>query len=218
MSDWNIFRSVLAFHNSVQTQIGSHEEVYDWKWAEIQRLGVAGFVTETGSCCLDLADEIGKWGYSWQHWAYKLYGAWTGDSHGHFSLGDDNDYDCPSLESCLNVSPDLLQYARVYPSAVAGTGKYFTFNVETSEALLVYQPDPSIDQPTELRVPVSWRYQAGAQVDVVPSGLAEWRFATVEDGLAEEVANSTLFISLTDSWSGEELSVTVTPQPASNLQ
>ena len=27
---------------------------------EIQRLGIAGFVTETGDCCLDLADEISK--------------------------------------------------------------------------------------------------------------------------------------------------------------
>ena len=163
-------RSVLAFHNSVQTEIGTHEEVYDWKWAEIQRLGLAGFVTETGTCCLDLADEIGKWGYSWVHWAYKLYGAWTGDSHGHFSLGDDNNYDCPDLESCLNVD-SLLPYARVYPSAIAGTGKYFTFNVDTSEALLVYQPDPTILLPTELRVPVQWRYQSGAQIDVIPAGV-----------------------------------------------
>ena len=169
-------------------------------------------MTETGSCCLDLADEISKWGYSWQHWAYKLYGAWTWDSHGHFSLEDDNDYDCPTLESCLNVD-SLLPYARVYPSAVAGTGKYFHFNTETSEALLVYQPDPTILQPTELRLPVKWRYQAGAQLDIVPSGLAEWRFASLEDGLGEEEAASTVFISLTEAWSGEELSVTVIPLP-----
>ena len=30
------------------------------RWGEIQRLGIAGFVTETGDCCLDLADEISK--------------------------------------------------------------------------------------------------------------------------------------------------------------
>ena len=204
------FRSVLAFHNSVQTQIGSHEQVYDWKWQEIQRLGLAGFVTETGGCCLDLADEITKWGYSWVHWAYKLYGAWTGDSHGHFSLVDDNNYDCPSLESCLNVD-SLWQYARVFPSAIAGTGKYFTFSVDTSEALLVFQPDPDIELPTELRVPVRWRYQAGVQIDIVPPGLAHWRFGSVSDGLSEEEANSTVLITLSEAWSGEELSVTVVP-------
>ena len=34
------------------------------RWGEIKRLGIAGFVTETGDCCLDLADEISKyWGY-----------------------------------------------------------------------------------------------------------------------------------------------------------
>ena len=31
------------------------------RWGEIQRLGIAGFVTETGDCCLDLADEISKY-------------------------------------------------------------------------------------------------------------------------------------------------------------
>ena len=70
-----------------------------------------------------------------------------------------------------------MQYARVFPAAIAGTGKYFTFNGETSEALLVYQPDPSIEGPTELRVPVSWRYEAGPQIDISPAGLADWSFA-----------------------------------------
>ena len=105
------YRSILAFHNSVQEQIASHEEVYDFKWKEIQRLGLAGFVTETGTCCLDLADEISKWGYSWHHWAYKLYGAWTWDSHGLWELEDDNNYDCPDVDACLNRDTAKI-YAR----------------------------------------------------------------------------------------------------------
>ena len=78
---------------------------------------------------------MAKWGYSWHHWAYKLYGAWTWDSHGLFSLGDDNNYSCPTLESCLNTDT-VRTYARTYPAAVAGTADYFHFDPDTSEAVL----------------------------------------------------------------------------------
>ena len=66
---------------------------------------------------------------------------------------------------------NLFSFYRVYPAAVAGTGKYFNFNSETDEAVLVYQPDPSIEQPTVLRVPVQWRYQEGGPTVVIsPAG------------------------------------------------
>ena len=121
------------------------------RWGEIKRLGIAGFVTETGDCCLDLADEISKywgyidlasigkifsslysdsiltrfqfcrWGFSWHHWAYKLYGDWTWDSHGLWNLGDDDNYDCPTVESCLNWER-AKYFARVYPEALNGQG------------------------------------------------------------------------------------------------
>ena len=201
-------RSILSFHNSVQEQVTSHSELYDFKWKEIQRLGIAGFVTETGDCCLDLADEVTKWGYSWHHWAYKLYGAWTWDSHGLFELGDDNNYDCPELTSCLNEDRARV-FARTYPSAVAGTANYFHFDKETSEALLVFQPEPSIQEPTVIRVPVTWRYEAGVRVDVAPSGLASWSFMTASEGLSEEEAASSLEIRLEEAWAGEELSVVI---------
>ena len=83
------------------------------------------------------SDEVAKWGYSWHHWAYKLYGAWTWDSHGLFSLGDDNNYSCPTLESCLNTD-SVRTYARTYPAAVAGTADYFHFDPDTSEAVLCH--------------------------------------------------------------------------------
>ena len=83
------------------------------------------------------SDEVAKWGYSWHHWAYKLYGAWTWDSHGLFSLGDDYNYSCPMLESCLDTERASL-FARTYPAAVAGTTDYFSFDPETSEAVLCY--------------------------------------------------------------------------------
>jgi len=198
-------RSVLAFHNSVQEQVTSHEDYYDLRWGEIQRLGIAGFVTESGDCCLDLADEMTKWGYSWHHWAYKLYGAWTWDSHGLWNLENDDSYDCPTVESCLNKDR-VRVFARTYAEAIAGAGKYFHFNSETSEALLVYQPDPAITEPTLLRVPVTWRYAAGVEVDISPVGVTNWSF-----GCCDEHANTTLEIRLNDEWNGEEISVVVVP-------
>merc|ERR1719481_223307 len=202
-------RSVLAFHNSVQSQVTSHEDYYDLRWGEIQRLGIAGFVTETGDCCLDLADEMTKWGYSWHHWAYKLYGAWTWDSHGLWNLQDDNNYDCPELSSCLNVDT-VKTYARTYPAAVAGTGEYFYFNSETDEALLVYQPDPNIEEPTVIRVPVNWRYQERQlTVNISPEGVAQYEFMTASEEMSAEEAESTLLIHLDPSWNGEKLSVVI---------
>ena len=137
------------------------------RWGEIKRLGIAGFVTETGDCCLDLADEISKywgyidlasigkifsslysdsiltrfqfcrWGFSWHHWAYKLYGDWTWDSHGLWNLGDDDNYDCPTVESCLNWER-AKYFARVFPEALNGQGESLDFydfsGKETSSA------------------------------------------------------------------------------------
>ena len=38
------------------------------------------------------------------------------------------------------------------------------------------------------------------------------RFATLEDGLEAEVANSTMYISLSNEWQGEEITVTIIPK------
>merc|ERR1712066_712606 len=114
-----------------------------------------------------------------------------------------------TITSCLRMDRATI-YARTYPAAIAGTGKYFRFDEETSEALLVFQPDSDIKQPTELRVATQWRYPNGVQIDIIPPGLASWTFASVEDGLPVEVANSTVLVSLTEAWAGEELTVTVT--------
>merc|ERR1719300_895457 len=202
-------RSILAFHNSVQTQIASHEEVYDFKWQEIQRLGIAGFVTETGDCCLDLADEISKWGFSWHHWAYKLYGAWTWDSHGLWNLGDDNNYDCPTVETCLNWERAKF-FARVYPEALNGQGHYFNFDDATSEAVLVFQPSGS-PEPSLVKVPVAFRYPDGFQVSIAPEGVAEWNLLCEDPATCSIQEGSTLSLRTLDNWSGEELTVVISP-------
>ena len=92
-------RSILAFHNSIATEIASQEELHQFKWKEIQRLGVAGtawlvnsmkprpiilvvgLVTETGEYdgCLEIHDQFN---FGWISWAFKLYGDWTSDSPG----------------------------------------------------------------------------------------------------------------------------------------
>ena len=106
---------------------------------------------------------------------------------------------------------EVLIYARTYPAAVSGTIKYFNFNFTSSEAVLVYQPSQNIQQPTELRVPVQWRYKEGVDVVISPSGLASWNFKEPGDGLSEEEARSTMEIHLDQSWLGEELAVVITP-------
>ena len=79
------------------------------------------------------------------------------------------------------------------------------------EAILIYQPDRSIEQPTELRVPVQWRYKTGLDVVISPNGLASWNFKEPGDGVSQEEADSTMEIHLDPSWQGEELSVVITP-------
>ena len=78
------------------------------------------------------------------------------------------------------------------------------------EAVLVYQPNPLIESPTEIRVPVKWRYQEGVNINITPEGVTRWNFLTSADGLSQEEANSTLTVWLEDSWNGEEISVVIT--------
>ena len=79
------------------------------------------------------------------------------------------------------------------------------------EAILIYQPDRNIEQPTELRVPVQWRYRTGLDVVISPRGVASWTFREPGDGLSQEEAESTMEIRLEEAWDGEELSVVITP-------
>ena len=106
---------------------------------------------------------------------------------------------------------EVLIYARTYPSSIAGTRSYFHFNFTNSEAILVYQPDQNIEQPTELRVPVQWRYKTGLDVVISPTGLASWNFKEPGDGVSQEEADSTMEIHLNQSWNGQELSVVIMP-------
>lgn len=59
----------------------NNSRYYPMRMGEIKRLGCAGWVTETGSGDLDIADE---YALSWMHWDYKLFGNKTWDSSGLF--------------------------------------------------------------------------------------------------------------------------------------
>jgi endoglycosylceramidase len=89
-------KSVLSFHNSVIPDHFGEPSYYEKRIKEIERLGIAGAVTETnnGDVKLDLSDE---YGLSWMHWAYKVYSGWTWDNCGLFAC------DCTStnINDCV---------------------------------------------------------------------------------------------------------------------
>jgi len=181
-------------------------EYYDFRLNEIKRLGIAGFVTETnnnGHDVFPLLDDIKKYGFSWHHWAYKRYGCITGDNAGFFHI--DGCTKCEGgMAECLNVDA-VLEYSRVYPEAIAGVGNYFHYDVDTKEAVLVYQPNPEIAAATTMRVPVAWHYTNGFDVAISPEGVA-----TRSRGCCDLWSNSTVAVQLTDVWSGQEISIVVT--------
>ena len=59
---------------------------------------------------------------------------------------------------------------------------------------MLCRPDPSITAPTQLKVPVTWRYQTGLGVSISPAGLAQWNMATTGPAAAQ---NTTLEITIT---------------------
>merc|ERR1712038_104104 len=198
-------RSVLSFHNCVKTDVTSDEDYYNFRLNEIKRLGIAGFVTETnnnGHDVFPLLDRIAEFGYSWHHWAYKRYGCITGDNAGFFHI--DGCTKCEGgMDECLNTEA-VLEYSRTFPAAIAGRGDYFHYDIDTKEAVLVFTPDPTVELPTVLKVPVAWHYKDGFTVQVAPEGVAGW-----SQGCCDLAANSTVEIFLTDSWSGEQITATL---------
>jgi len=149
-----------------------------------------------------LLDRIDEFGYSWHHWAYKRYGCITGDNAGFFHI--DGCTKCEGgMDECLNTEA-VLEYSRTFPAAIAGRGNYFHYDIETKEAVLVFTPDPNVELPTVLKVPVAWHYTNGFTIQVAPEGAAEW-----VQGCCDLAANSTVEIYLTDSWAGEQVTATL---------
>ena len=83
---------------------------------------------------------------------------------------------------------------------------FLIYSPETYDATLVYQPDEiTRSQDTVIRVPATWLYpSSGYSVSLSPVGVAVW-----EVGCCDIRANSSIVISLTEEWSGEEIAVAI---------
>ena len=128
----------------------------------MQRLGVAGAVTETnteqGHINFDLADQ---YGLSWMHWGYKKFSNWTWDDVGLFdrTCTSSNPYDCA-------VTSIVKNYARTYPRAVAGETIHFNYNDTTGDAMLKFTPNFDCELPTEIFLSETWVYKYGFEVKI----------------------------------------------------
>lgn len=63
-------KSVLAWHCSVLPDWTPDPKYFGWKQSEMKRIGVGGWITETGSATTDLEDMTQL---SWMHWDYKWF-------------------------------------------------------------------------------------------------------------------------------------------------
>ena len=182
----------------------ANPEIYDMRLREIKRLGIAGFVTETNLDLdkIELMDNLAKWGYSWHHWAYKRYGAWTGDNPGLFFY-DENGPCQGSMDQCLDTDK-VRAYARVYPQAIAGQVRYFHFDPVTRRAIFIYYPDAMVAASTVLAVP-GWNYETGFEVSITPAKVV-WR-----QNCCSLAANATISLEVLQDYNGEEITVIITP-------
>jgi len=163
-------KSVLAWHNSVESSITPDPVYYQLRQIEIQRLGCGAWVTETGSSQLDLSDEFG---FSWMHWGYKWFSNVTWDNPGLFRTEGPYDPCLGTMDQCLDTEI-VKTYARIYPQAVAGQLIEFVFDSVSNRAQLRYSIRPGCQKPTEIFIPLKWRFQNGFNAILSPDGLASW--------------------------------------------
>ena len=163
-------RSVLAFHNSIAEDLDPEKNYYPYKAEEMQRLGCAAWVTETGTPQLDIADQFG---FSWMHWDYKWYANVTWDNPGtspksflapflqtpFLGIWKTNGSYLPctgGVDDCLDVAA-ATGYSRVYPQAIAGRQSTYSFDSTANVFRLTYTIEPSCTLPTEIAVPTRFR-------------------------------------------------------------
>ncbi|HLI75289.1 MAG TPA: cellulase family glycosylhydrolase [Acidimicrobiales bacterium] len=85
----------------------------------------------------------------WTAWAWKYYGDPTGSSD-EAIVGPDG-----------QLQPGARALAQTYPQAVAGRPTSVVFDDETSAFAMTYVPDPRVQAPTVVFVPVAERYPDG---------------------------------------------------------
>jgi endoglycosylceramidase len=160
-------KSSLAWHCDVLSSVTPEDTYFSWKFDEMRRLSVGGFVTEvvgdSGRC-----DILDKYKISWMQFSYKIFADLTWDNSGLFYRPCS---DPSSMDACLNVA-EVKTWARTYAKAVAGHTNYFRYNSTTRVAELNYISKPGCKLPTVLFVSEKWIYTSGFTVQVTPDTVA----------------------------------------------
>lgn len=110
------------------------------------------------------------------------------------------------MESCLDKD-QVRSYARTYAKAVAGLTNLFSFNQTTLTAVLKYEIDPSISEPTIIFASQTWNYVNGFEVTIEPLGKAIFTLQDKDHILITHVAPVTK----------STITVTITPTKAVNF-
>jgi endoglycosylceramidase len=165
-------KSSLAWHCDCLTSVTPEDTYFSWKFDEMKRLSVGGFVTEvvgdSGRC-----DILDKYKISWMQFSYKIFSDLTWDNSGLFYRPCD---DPTSMSTCLNI-PEVKTWARTYAKAVAGVTEYFWFNSTTRNAELKYTSNPNCELPTVIFVSEDWIYPDGFSVSVNSSKEVSWEYS-----------------------------------------
>eukprot|EP00929_Paragymnodinium_shiwhaense_P002041 TRINITY_DN102235_c0_g1_i1.p1 TRINITY_DN102235_c0_g1~~TRINITY_DN102235_c0_g1_i1.p1 ORF type:complete len:484 (+),score=51.71 TRINITY_DN102235_c0_g1_i1:76-1527(+) len=148
-------------------------KVFETVRADVQKLRVAGFMTEFGECnpstptgwiecdtVLSLADRSLQ---SWTNWDL----GW---------LHLQRNWDAPE--------PWLKAYSRTYARATAGTPLHMQFDAKNGDFSFCYQPDLSISQPTEIYANRKLHYPEGFYVQA----SEHLRAVIAEDGILHVTA------------------------------
>jgi endoglycosylceramidase len=164
-------KSALAWHCDCLTSVTPEEVYFSWKYDEMQRLQVGGFVTEvvgdSGRC-----DILDKFKISWMQFSYKIFSDLTWDNSGLFYRPCEDPSD---MSKCLNIQ-EVKVWARTYAKAVAGRTTSFVFNSTTRESELNFVSDPDCEMPTVLFASEKWIYTSGFEVKVSPAESVTWEY------------------------------------------
>jgi len=102
---------------------------------------------------------------SWSYWQFKFYNDIT-------TQGPEESF----YDSDGNLETDKVKtLSRSYAQAIAGIPIIMSFDPETSNFILTYQINPSIEGPTEIYINEDFYYSNGFGVSITPSNAATWK-------------------------------------------
>jgi len=98
----------------------------------------------------------------------------------------------------------LKQVGRTYVQAVSGHAKSMKFDTETNIFQLSFIMNTNCKLPTEIFLNYELNYQSGINVELSPSGIAQWT--------QSENKNFIYISPLSLASDGKELQITISPQ------